>query len=95
MLRPGPGTRGDSAWVSATTATAGQAGRELRGTCTDGRYAVSFVTGSVGSFDRADALENALRSCLGLPTPPARIKLIPASTGRAALRAAGRFRGFA
>jgi hypothetical protein len=32
-----------------------------------GGYAVGFVTGSVGTHDRVDALENALRDCLGLP----------------------------
>ena len=31
-----------------------------------GRYAFAFVTGSAGDHDRADAVENALRSCLGL-----------------------------
>ncbi len=34
---------------------------------TAGGYAYGFVTGSMGSHDRADAVENALRSCLGLP----------------------------
>jgi hypothetical protein len=29
-----------------------------------------FVTGGVAGFDRVDALENALRSCLGLPAVP-------------------------
>ncbi|MBV9943099.1 MAG: serine hydrolase [Solirubrobacterales bacterium] len=29
-------------------------------------YAIGFVTGSMGSFDRATRVENALRSCLGL-----------------------------
>jgi len=38
--------------------------------CTSGGYAVGFVTGSVGSFDRVDALENVLRDCLGLPPLP-------------------------
>jgi CubicO group peptidase (beta-lactamase class C family) len=31
-----------------------------------GDYAFGFVTGSMGSHDRADQLENAVRSCLGL-----------------------------
>jgi CubicO group peptidase (beta-lactamase class C family) len=48
----------------------GGLGGSYGGTCTDGGYAVGFVTGSVGSFDRADTLENALRSCLGLPPLP-------------------------
>jgi hypothetical protein len=34
---------------------------------TAGGYAYSFVTGSMGSHDRSDVVENALRSCLGLP----------------------------
>jgi CubicO group peptidase (beta-lactamase class C family) len=29
-------------------------------------YAYGFVTGTVGTFDRSDLVENALRSCLGL-----------------------------
>jgi CubicO group peptidase (beta-lactamase class C family) len=32
-----------------------------------GDYAIGFVTGSMGNHDRADRLENAFRSCLGLP----------------------------
>jgi len=32
-----------------------------------GRYAYGFVTGSVGSHERSDLVENALRACLGLP----------------------------
>lgn len=31
-----------------------------------GNYAFGFVTGSMGNHDRADRLENAVRSCLGL-----------------------------
>jgi CubicO group peptidase (beta-lactamase class C family) len=31
-------------------------------------YAIGFVTGSMGSHDRAIGIENALRSCLGLPS---------------------------
>jgi len=37
---------------------------------TVGGYAVGFVTGTVGGFDRVDALENALRDCLGVPPLP-------------------------
>jgi CubicO group peptidase (beta-lactamase class C family) len=33
---------------------------------TAGGYAYAFVTGSMGSHDRSDTVENALRSCLGL-----------------------------
>jgi hypothetical protein len=49
----------------------GGLGGNYGGTCTDGGYTIGFVTGSVGNFDRADALENALRGCLGLPPLPA------------------------
>jgi CubicO group peptidase (beta-lactamase class C family) len=45
----------------------GGLGGNYGGFCVDGGYAVGFVTGSVGKFDRVDALENALRDCLGLP----------------------------
>ena len=48
----------------------GGLGGNYGGFCTSGGYAVGFVTGSVGSFDRADALENTLRDCLGLPPLP-------------------------
>ncbi len=34
---------------------------------TAGSYAFAFLTGSMGNHDRADTVENALRSCLGLP----------------------------
>jgi CubicO group peptidase (beta-lactamase class C family) len=34
---------------------------------TAGGYAYAFVPGSMGTHDRADTVENALRSCLGLP----------------------------
>jgi hypothetical protein len=48
----------------------GGLGGNYGGFCTNGGYAVGFVTGSVGSFDRVDALENTLRDCLGLPPLP-------------------------
>jgi hypothetical protein len=41
-------------------------GGSYGGTSTAGGYSIGFVTGTAGSFDRVDALENALRSCLGL-----------------------------
>jgi hypothetical protein len=44
----------------------GGLGGNYGGMCTSGGYAIGFVTGSAGSFDRADALESTLRSCLGL-----------------------------
>ena len=48
----------------------GGLGGNYGGFDTDGGYAAGFVTGSVGGFDRIDALENTLRSCLGLPPRP-------------------------
>ena len=32
-----------------------------------GGYAYGFVTGTVGTHDRSDIVENTLRTCLGLP----------------------------
>src|SRR5262249_23541070 len=32
-----------------------------------GGYAYGFVTGTAGTHDRSDLVENALRDCLGLP----------------------------
>jgi CubicO group peptidase (beta-lactamase class C family) len=48
----------------------GGLGGSYGGACTTGGYTIGFVTGSVGSFDRVDALENTLRDCLGLPPAP-------------------------
>jgi CubicO group peptidase (beta-lactamase class C family) len=45
----------------------GGLGGNYGGTCVTGGYSIGFVTGSVGSFDRVDTLENTLRDCLGLP----------------------------
>jgi CubicO group peptidase (beta-lactamase class C family) len=45
----------------------GGLGGSYGGTSTAGGYTVGFLTGTVGSFDRADALENTLRGCLGVP----------------------------
>jgi CubicO group peptidase (beta-lactamase class C family) len=47
----------------------GGLGGSYGGTSTSG-YSIGFVTGSAGGFERVDALENALRSCLGLPHVP-------------------------
>jgi CubicO group peptidase (beta-lactamase class C family) len=44
----------------------GGLGGSYGGTSTAGGYSIGFVTGTAGSFDRVDALENALRGCLGL-----------------------------
>jgi CubicO group peptidase (beta-lactamase class C family) len=35
--------------------------------CPEGRYAFAFVTGSMGTHDRATVLENAVREGIGLP----------------------------
>jgi CubicO group peptidase (beta-lactamase class C family) len=44
----------------------GGLGGSYGGASRDG-YAIAFVTGSMGSHDRAASIENALRTCLGLP----------------------------
>jgi hypothetical protein len=44
----------------------GGLGGSYGGTSTACGYSVGFVTGTAGGFDRVDALENALRGCLGL-----------------------------
>jgi CubicO group peptidase (beta-lactamase class C family) len=44
----------------------GGLGGSYGGASTAGGYTLGFVTGSVGDHDRADALENALRGCIGL-----------------------------
>jgi CubicO group peptidase (beta-lactamase class C family) len=49
----------------------GGLGGNYGGACTTGGYTIGFVTGTVGSFDRVDALENTLRACLGLLPLPA------------------------
>jgi hypothetical protein len=45
----------------------GGLGGSYGGTNTAGGYSIGFVTGTVGGYDRVDALEAALRDCLGLP----------------------------
>jgi CubicO group peptidase (beta-lactamase class C family) len=42
-------------------------GGSYGGTSIVGGYTVGFLTGTVGGHDRAEALENALRGCLGVP----------------------------
>jgi CubicO group peptidase (beta-lactamase class C family) len=49
----------------------GGLGGSYGGTSTAGGYTIGFVTGSSGSHDRADKLENTLRNCLGLAPIPA------------------------
>ncbi len=65
----------DNAWglgfgVDGDCFGMGGSGGNYGGACPAGGYCVGFVTGSVGSFDRVDALENTLRDCLGLPPLP-------------------------
>jgi CubicO group peptidase (beta-lactamase class C family) len=45
----------------------GGVGGSYGGTSTAGGYSIGFVTGTAGGHDRVDALEAALRDCLGLP----------------------------
>ncbi len=66
----------DNAWglgfsVSGDGYGMGGLGGNYGGTSTEGGYTVGFVTGSVGSYDRVDTLENTLRECLGLEPIPA------------------------
>jgi CubicO group peptidase (beta-lactamase class C family) len=45
----------------------GGSGGSYAGASTAGGYAFAFVTGTMGSHDRAERVENAFRGCLGLP----------------------------
>jgi CubicO group peptidase (beta-lactamase class C family) len=45
----------------------GGLGGSYAGISVEGGYALGFVTGSMGSHDRVDGLEETLRRCLGLP----------------------------
>jgi CubicO group peptidase (beta-lactamase class C family) len=63
---------GDTAWglgvaVDADGFGMGGTGGNLGWASQAGGYAYGFVTGSVGTHDRSDLVENALRDCLGLP----------------------------
>src|SRR6185437_891107 len=67
---------GDNAWgrgfgISDDGYGMGGLGGSYGGASTAGGYTVGFVTGSVGSHDRVDTLENTLRECLGLAPIPA------------------------
>jgi hypothetical protein len=53
-------------------------GGSYGGASTAGGYTIGFVTGSVGAYDRLDALENTLRDCLGLPPVPGTEGALPA-----------------
>jgi CubicO group peptidase (beta-lactamase class C family) len=44
----------------------GGTGGSYGGACTEGGYAIAFVTGTMGSHARGERVENALRACLGL-----------------------------
>ena len=44
----------------------GGLGGSYGGASTTGGYAIAFVTGTMGTHERAERLENALRACLGL-----------------------------
>ena len=66
---------GESAWglgfgVDADGYGMGGLGGSYGGASTAGGYSVGFVTGSAGSHDRGNAVENVLRDCLGLPPLP-------------------------
>jgi len=66
----------DNAWglgfgISDDGYGMGGLGGSYGGTSTAGGYTVGFVTGSAGSHDRVDKLENTLRECLGLGPIPA------------------------
>jgi CubicO group peptidase (beta-lactamase class C family) len=45
----------------------GGLGGSYGGASTSGHYAVAFMTGTMGTHERGDTLENTLRSCIGLP----------------------------
>jgi CubicO group peptidase (beta-lactamase class C family) len=62
---------GEKAWglgfgVDDTGFGMGGLGGNWAGVSGDGGYALAFVTGSMGTHERVDALEEALRRCLGL-----------------------------
>lgn len=48
----------------------GGTGGSYAGASTVGGYAFAFLTGTMGTHDRAAAVENAFRGCLGLPPLP-------------------------
>jgi CubicO group peptidase (beta-lactamase class C family) len=60
----------------------GGLGGNYGGTSTAGGYTVGFVTGTVGGHDRGEALENAVRDCLGVPPLPAPGTPAPGSGAR-------------
>ena len=61
-------TRGGSASAWTTDGFGmGGLGGSYGGASTRGGYAIAFVTGTMGTHERVETLENALRGCLGLP----------------------------
>jgi CubicO group peptidase (beta-lactamase class C family) len=63
---------GDNTWglgfaIDADGYGMGGLGGNYGGTSTVGGYTVGFLTGTVGSYDHAEALEDTLRGCLGVP----------------------------
>ncbi len=62
---------GDNSWglgfgVDDDCFGMGGLGGAYGGACPAGSYAIGYVTGSMGDHDGVTALENALRSCIGL-----------------------------
>jgi len=45
----------------------GGMGGSFGGACVRGGYAIGFVTGTMGTHEREERVENALRGCIGLP----------------------------
>jgi hypothetical protein len=45
----------------------GGTGGSVAAACAVDGYAMAFVTGSMGDHARAETVENAFRTCLGLP----------------------------
>jgi hypothetical protein len=66
VARGGENAFGLGFGVDANGFGMGGPGGSWAGASRDG-YAIAFVTGSLGSHDRATHVENALRTCLGLP----------------------------
>jgi CubicO group peptidase (beta-lactamase class C family) len=65
----------DNAWglgfgVDSDGFGMGGSGGSYAGASLTGGYAFAFMTGLMGSHDRADQVENALRACLGVPPLP-------------------------
>jgi hypothetical protein len=65
---------GENAWglgfgVDGEGFGMGGLGGSFGGACTreGANYAIAFVTGTMGSHERGERVENALRVCLGLP----------------------------